>query len=137
MDKSEVKKWVDENIEPMMRLMGIPHWRIDVSYTSIPDTAADIIVGMDIKTRPQYEKAYIRINYSEYESVEDLERDLKHEMMHIMHSPYELAWDLVETILTVEQAQAVGKIWRSCEEMTVRNLERMHHGHTQAMKGEE
>jgi hypothetical protein len=137
MNESDVKHWVDNNIDRLMSMFGIPHWRIAVAYR--PGSFEDEFVElMRVSTRPEYERSMITINFYQIQDFEELESTLKHELMHILHSPFYSVHDLIENGLGDDHPllAVIDEAFRQAGEMTVRNLERMHFGHCKALSVE-
>ena len=133
MERSEVQKWVNENIDRLVSLFGIQHWRIQVFYEAMSsDDAGDLHPLMRVNKKPEYERAAIRINYPALVDFEQLEESFKHELMHIVAAPFDTAWAVIAEMLTDEQMKVVDRLWTQAEELTVRNLERMHNAHLEA-----
>jgi len=129
-DKSEVKKWVDKNIVHYRRLFGIPHWRISVIYDRLEGRCA-----AECHKDVEYEQASITIDCDNIEDVEMLERIFKHELCHIVHSPFDLFYCSVMAWVPEGAPQdAMLNLWKKAQELTVINLERMHHGHTDYLR---
>ena len=131
MDKSRVKALVEDNIERYMRLFGIPHWRVTVEYGPIDSSGACGAPAAEMNVQPQYERALMSIDPEKIQDEEMLEAVLKHELLHILHSPFALVWDAIAEAIPDENLyKAIRSIYWNANEMTVRNLERMHAGHT-------
>lgn len=128
MDKSEVEDWVKGNIDRLVDLFGIQHWRIQVFY-EILEGDGSFHPLMRVSKKPEYERAVIRIHYPGVSDLEDLEDAFKHELMHIVAAPFDTAWLILCEMLTDDQLKIVNRFWTQAEELTVRNLERMHQAH--------
>lgn len=124
MDKSAVKKWVEDNIEELKRLFGIPHWRIVVDYAYL-----DNGVSGEASSNIKYEHAFITLNSELIKDEEELERFFKHELLHIVHAPFKMLLDAIESHVDRDTFPIFLSVWRFSQEMQVKYLERMHHGH--------
>lgn len=123
MDQSKVKEWVGANLERLMAQCGIPHWRVVVWYDALDEATAEC------SPRLKYESARITIDPARIDDIEELERVLRHELFHIVHSPFHILWDAVAQTFTQEQCDIFNQLWSYAQEMTVKNLERMHSGY--------
>jgi hypothetical protein len=130
LEKSEVKKWVDENIESLQREYGVPHWRLVVVFSQ--DDTTDF--AGECNAHPRYESAKITLNVALIDDLEDLERYIRHEICHIHHSPFEIVrWalnDALDQLPGMDSTKAaLDSVFHTAMELTVKNLERMHNGH--------
>ena len=125
MDRSKAQKWVDENAERIKNEMGLGNWRLTVELDHIEDRNGKVI-GAQVKPQPHYEKATVWINFDQIHTLERLEEDLRHELMHVLHSPFDLLYEAILEMLNPEQLKIANALWNHAEEMTVRNLERFY-----------
>lgn len=129
MDKSAVESWVNENLDQYKSMMGLERWRFGLFYEQIDET-----YGMTIQTLPEYELARITIDFEKMKDIQHVEECFLHEMMHIMHSPYEIAWKIASKLLDDDKSlETLEAAWHHAEEMTVRNLLHMHKSLTNMM----
>lgn len=126
MDKSAVQKWVDKNAERIKQEFGLDNWRLVINIENLDPAKDGSISAMRVKWKPEYERATIWINFNEIPNEEELAYHFRHELMHIMHSPFELVWRSLWEIFTEDEAKIFGELWTQAEELTVRNLERWH-----------
>ena len=126
MDKSEVKAWVDENAERLKLELGLDHWRLVINHDGLPPGEDGAIRAMTVKTKPEYERATIWINFDAIEDTGELEYHFRHELLHLMHAPFDLIYGPMYEMFTEEQIRVVNVMWNRAEELTVRNLERMY-----------
>lgn len=120
--EQECKEWIDHNIEPLMRSLGIPHWQVDVEYGVNPDRHGDC------DTLPDYERALMTLYPASIESIEQLEKTVIHELCHILHSPFarfEKALDGVFEGSDQKITTLFSNIYVTACERTVKNLERL------------
>jgi hypothetical protein len=136
MTHTEVRAWVQANAERKMAEFGLPHWRIDFTYAA---GGQDCEYKMRCRSYPDRERASIDIShdcYEDDETPETLEGDLEHELMHVVHSPFELARYMAHEFMPEDQFNAFASLFSSACEMTVRNMERMTHCLRKAAKPE-
>ncbi len=123
MDVSEAKSWCDANLKRVMDDCGIPHWRVTVEYEQKEDKK----YAAQCRSYPEYEQAKITLNCP---NIVDIEEIARHEILHILHSPFHYYEKLVRELVPDEAKDAIETIWGVACEMTCRNLERMHYSLT-------
>lgn len=127
MDRSAVKAIVNRDIQPLMRAFGIPHWNIIVEFEpASPDETGWQLKG-ECFPSIDYEKARITLNPEAFENEDELLCTLRHELYHIVLSPFDLFMQSVdETLGDNHQARAsLERVWTHAIEMAVINLGRM------------
>jgi len=134
-DKSEVKKWVDANMERLLSEYGVPHWEVDVVFLQADESD---LYGQ-CHTSPRYERATIELNCPKFKTLEKLEKTLRHEICHILHAPFNWYAIAVEDALRKLNGMepliaSLDTVFDTACELTAKNLERMHHGHKEAYK---
>lgn len=128
MDHSKAVEWVENNIDRLMRAYGIPHWTIKVQYLALESGVAG-----RINDEFQYEMALIKLDPGQIADVDELERIFKHELSHIVHSPFDLFWQAVSAYIDSDKVRdSLESVFTNACELTVRNIERMHRGHRDA-----
>lgn len=131
MDRSAVKAIVDREIEPLLRRLGIPHWRITVSYEPAPPDADGRYVAGHVNRRVDYDQAHVTLNPEAFDDESDVLRVLRHELMHVVLSPYDVFLNAVQSTLDGHAAApALQSVWTHCMERAVIHLERMYRGLT-------
>jgi hypothetical protein len=131
LDRSEVKRIVDEHLEPLMSALGIRHWRIEVDYDRVGG-ADDGCVGHANCTRlPDYERAGITIDHDEQDDEKHLVYNLRHELLHVVIAPMDILYKSFVFGLEGEEFRKAETLWHHAVEMAVRNLERMCEGQEQ------
>ncbi len=133
MDRSECKAIVEREIEPMMERLGIPHWRLQVSYGPIPSDDPEWETRGEVTVKPNYNQAMIRLNPDAFDDETALLKTLRHELFHVVLTPYDVFIAIVKPLLTPSEAveSMATAAWRNACEQAVINLERMHHGLTE------
>ena len=123
MDKSEVKAIVDRNIKPMMALLGVQHWKINVLYE--PCTNPNWVASC--ARNIAYQKATITIDPSRADSEEDVIDSLRHELIHVLLAPFDAYRGIMTSHLT--QGDTLDRIedeaWEVAIENTVLAVERI------------
>jgi hypothetical protein len=129
-DKSAVKEIVEREIGKYLSMFGIPHWRIKISYE--PD--AETQEAGRCTRQYDYNQAWILLNPELLEDEARVLEILRHELYHIVLSPYDLYATAVEDTLGEDHkaAPALERVWRHAMEKTVINLGRMYVGLTES-----
>jgi hypothetical protein len=121
LDRSEVKRIVETNLAEMARKLGINHWEIKV----VTDLYGDEVSG-ECTRLLDYESARINLNVDLMDDEEKLLRILRHELFHIVLSPFDLLDSaLARMDLAADVKALLERIFDNCQEHGVRNLERM------------
>lgn len=132
MTSTEVREWIDREIPVILRSFGLPHWRVRIDYFRMDKEGDGFQPFMHVKRRVEYERAVICVDAdicaTDIDTEDELREFLEHEVMHIVHSPFNLVRDIVWEMLTEDQRGTLNETWRYAEELTLRNLERMAHG---------
>jgi hypothetical protein len=115
-----------------MTRLGIPHWGIVCTYEPIPSADDDWQHRADCQIAVNYNKALIRFNPEAFDDEADLVKTIRHELFHIVLSPYDVFLAVVRPLL--EPTEVVGEMaraaWTHAIEQGVVNLERMYLGLT-------
>lgn len=123
MDRSEVKRIVDENITRMVDQLGIGYWRGEVVYGPCqnPDWKASCQRIVD------YDQFIITIDHEKAETPEDVLRSLRHELLHVLISPFDLYRDVVTQMIAASDGDTcvAERVWTHAVEQVVLRLERM------------
>jgi hypothetical protein len=83
MDRSEVKRIVEEALEPMATALWVRDWLILPEYGAIEDGKCGFC-----KADPAYMKATIRLDPAQLDDEDDVLRTLRHEILHIVHGEF-------------------------------------------------
>jgi len=121
MDKSQAIRIVKRELPRYKKILNLPHWVFSFEYSWIGDSD-DMIYGQCI-AEPDYNSALITINVQLIEDEESLCRTIRHEMLHVLHSAFEVYRKAVAKILTNSEFNALDVLWGSCAESTVKQLE--------------
>src|SRR4051812_30600557 len=104
MERSEVKAIVAVEIEPMMRRLGIAHWKVSLDYESIRPDSDGVLKRGECTRLVDYNSAYISLNPDSFADREAVVATLRHELFHIVLSPYDLYSS------TIDRVEALGPI---------------------------
>jgi hypothetical protein len=122
MDKSQVRAVVERELKPLIDRLGLGHWDIKVEYGPIGgDRSGQCSRASD------YEQATISFDPEKIEDEADVLKTLRHELFHIIHSPFDLYSCAVDNAgLGKPMDDVLDRIWRHACEKTVINIERMY-----------
>lgn len=124
MDRAEAKAHVEKYIKDYKRAYGVQHWDIDIVWGYKNGAPGEILV------KHEYERAVLYLDTDEIDDIPKLDRILRHELSHILESPFQLFYDaVIEFVPGDEMKNALASIWFKAKELTVKNIERMHEGH--------
>lgn len=105
---------------------GLTGWFVQVEYGH-----ADNAAGMCL-AEPEYEQATIWLDPEAFSTLEQLDETFRHELSHIVESPVMLFWEAVRHFFPdTATEKAMQRVMLNSRELIVRNIERMHTGHTQ------
>jgi hypothetical protein len=128
MDKSQAEKLVDEHILPLIEAMGLKDWKIRVDQCPTAPSAGDSSgTAGACSTNVDYKFATIAINPELMETSQDLVETLVHELIHIVLSPFTVAWNALEPVLDQhpDAKAVVTPVWTHAEERAVANVIRL------------
>lgn len=132
MDRSAVKAIVDREIEPLMRRLGIPHWRITVSLEPAPQKDSGRYLSGHVDRFVDYEHAHVTLNPEAFDDESDVLRVLRHELLHVVLAPIDVFVNAVEATLEGHAAApTLQAVWTHAMERAVGHLERMYRGLTE------
>jgi hypothetical protein len=131
MDRSAVKKIVDENIDGLLEKLGLPHWRIEVSYDLRADDGICRTKGRCTRAI-DYNKARIEFDPDECEDEADVLKTLRHELFHIVASPFDLYMQAADQCTKEDSPEEaiLDRVFDHAVEKVMINLERMFIGLT-------
>ena len=122
MTKAEARRIVCENLIDMMRALGISAWRIDVSYVDLNREDRDGFKRqMSTNMQPRYEHALIKIDPDSIDTDKYLLHCLRHELIHIMLSPF---WSYDDD---------VRQMMPPLDSMSIRTLDQFYHNRFEAL----
>ena len=133
MDRSAVKAIVDREIEPIMKRLGIPHWKIRIGYEprTAPDDNGVVWKGECLK-KVDYNSAGITLNPEAFDNEEEVLGTLRHELFHVVLAPIDVLTNALAPLLEsdpIRQAMAESIRYHVIEKCVI-NLERMYYGLT-------
>jgi hypothetical protein len=126
MDRSAVKAIVDKNITPLLKALGLPHWKIRISYDGCPDSLSGVEdATADCVRLLDYEQASIRLDPTKLDDEKEVLFALRHELFHVVASPVDLLSNLLTYGLSGLELERTERVIQHAIETTIRNLERM------------
>src|SRR3954447_2607620 len=90
MDRSEAKAIVEREIEALLRQLGLEHWKIAVSYDPERTDSDGHVKHGECTRLLDYESAHISLNPESFDDQDDVLRTLRHELFHVVLSPFDL-----------------------------------------------
>lgn len=131
MDRSEVQKVVDREMPGLMERFGIRHWKVTVTYGPIGDDGVCRLQGRCTR-HVDYNRAHVELDPEEHDDEADLLGTLRHELYHVVLSPFDLysqAADVLTPKASAEESM-LERVWRHAVEQAAINLERLFLGLT-------
>lgn len=131
MDRSAVEAVVDREIEPLKARLGIGHWRIVVSYDLRADDGIAHIKGRCTR-QIDYNRAHVEFDPEECEDEDDVLKTLRHELFHVVASPFDLYVQAAEQCIRKDSPEEgiLGRVFDHAVEKIIINLERLYIGLT-------
>jgi hypothetical protein len=131
MDRSQVKKIVDENIDELLEKLGVPHWNIVISYELREDNGICRVKGRCTRAI-DYNKAHIEFDPEECEDEDDVLKTLRHELFHVVASPFDLYMQAADRCTKKDSPEEaiLNRVFDHAVEKVMINLERMFRGLT-------
>jgi hypothetical protein len=120
MDRSACKAIADKHLLRMMRLVGVSHWTIAVSFDATKEgTKATCEVFV------KYERAEITIDAQKAETPLDVLESLRHELFHVLLANFEVYFQIVQRATKEQELVDLNLYgWQFAQEKTVLNMER-------------
>jgi hypothetical protein len=114
-----------------MERLGIAHWKVKVGYDAIAPASDGSIQKGDCTRLVDYNAAFISLNPDAFDDRDEVMATLRHELFHIVLSPYDLFSSAIDRLeLPGATANVLARVWdHSCEKAVV-NLVRMFVGLT-------
>jgi hypothetical protein len=126
MDRSAVKKVIEANIKDLLEKLGLPHWDIKIELGPIEGGATG-----QCGRKIDYNQAYVELDPELLDDEEHVLKVLRHELFHVVLSPYDLYERAVANAgLSDDMDRVLGRIWTHAMEKAVINLERLFSGLT-------
>ena len=119
MTYEECRNYVDANLDYLLKVFGLPQWRVVVTYRDLDGCKAQITPSFE------YEKAFLEIDPFKFDCCKELWETLEHELCHVVHSPLQLVSQSAQIMLDDTGSRVISLAFDKGQEMTVRNMERM------------
>lgn len=122
MDKSQVEKIINENIQVMASQLGLANWKITFYYRALDDAKMKIRLHEILS----YKRAVITVDSECVETMEDVLNSLRHELLHIVAAPFTQAMYTVGKAIKDEfLTDVLNEVYRHHEEELIRNFEQV------------
>lgn len=120
MNHDQARQIVDDAILPMRAALSLQSWKIDIVYRRLDD-------GLMGTCRPNtpYTDAVIEIDCEQAEDADTLLRTLRHELLHIVHSEFQVIRKIAGQFIDGDAFDAVDVGYTMGAERTVTALESM------------
>lgn len=125
MDKSQVESIVRRELAPLIDRMGLDRWEVGVTFNLRKEVGNRQVPGECHRLR-DYEKVAIELDPDWFDDEAEVLKVLRHELLHLIASPFDLYAESVERLEIDESTKEVlDRVWNHAQEMTVVNLERL------------
>lgn len=123
MTKDEVKAVVDRHIKQLLWDFGINMWTVTLKYV---EELADETFSMQVQVVPDYHQATISIRPDMHDTDDEVLRNLEHELLHVVLSPYDVSFDVAYQFAPSTAARhAMNRMNRLAAENSVTALQEM------------
>ena len=121
MDKSEVKRIIDEHIRFMVWDMQLQKWEIETTLDVLEDGDHAVCVADH-----SYSRASITIDYTRCKDEADVLSTLRHELSHILHAPFDTYRRSIRHLVQDDGAwEAMEHVYETAAEQTRTAIENM------------
>jgi hypothetical protein len=132
MKRSDVEPIVAEHLPRLSAALGLHHWEVTLSYENVDVDDEGYWKRGECTRLVDYQSAHITLNPSAFLTPDDVLKTLRHELFHIILSPFDLYQAAVDRAgINQPITDLLGRIWDHAVERSVAALERMHEGLTQ------
>jgi hypothetical protein len=133
MDRGRCEEIVGREIGPLQRRLGVPHWSLVVSYGPIDDDGVARTKGRCTR-QVDYDRAHVEIDPEEHDDEADLLKTLRHELFHVVLSPFDLYMQAADQFTAKDspEERVLERVFTHAVEQAAIGLERLHEGLTAA-----
>jgi len=121
MDKTIAEAIIKQEFPRYQKLFHLQDWTITFKYRWIDDED-DLTFGNCV-AEPGYKTATIAINHDLLDNKEELLKVMRHEMIHILHSSFDIYRDAIEKLLGKSEFEALDTVYSYCSEEAVMFIE--------------
>ena len=131
MDRSVAEKIVTQHIPELAKRLGLSYWSISFDFAPIAEDDGDPVYG-SCRSLVDYQSATIALNPGEFATEAEILETLRHELFHLVLSPFNLFAEAVSKAFDSDDraAAVLGRVLTHAKEQAVAGLERMHAGLT-------
>lgn len=119
LDVSQIKEITNKAIKEYIDVFGLQGWRLELVY-AIPKDENPSLVYAQTTLSHERQRATIVINPTAFETEEELHETIRHELYHLVVSPFEILFHALPNEHRV--------LLEIVEEAIVRGIERMYGG---------
>ena len=120
----KVTRTVDTHLHMYKEMLGLDNWTITMLYHDGESSATGYCDRLYA-----YKKAWIFIDPAKHVSKSAVLQTLRHELLHLVHTPFDLAYEVMAKVVGVEKGSrehdTFQEIYTYAQEATVVNMERM------------
>jgi len=123
MDKTTAQKIVKAQSPRYIKLFHLNDWKVTFKYNWIGEEG-DLTFGT-CTTDPSYKHATIVINPELLEDEIELVKTLRHELIHVLHSSFDIYRDTVQKLVSSKEFDALDTVFHyACEDavMFIENI---------------
>jgi hypothetical protein len=123
MDRSAVKAIVESHLDSLAEVFGVERWCIQVNYEACDNPNHGASCGRAV----DYDKAFITIDPDKHKDEGEVVDSLRHEIEHILLSPFDLYRDAMTQHIDDEtkEHRQEQRLFTYAVEQTVINIERL------------
>jgi hypothetical protein len=131
MDRSEVRKIVERELEPLKARLGLSHWSVTVDF-DLREPSGDFSTRGQCNFHVDYDKATICFDPDQLDDESEVLHVLRHELFHIVVSPFSIFMNSIRPFLNTDPVKAdmADSVLTHAMERAVINIERMFEGLT-------
>src|SRR5690625_2021060 len=119
MEAMDVRAIVDQHAPRLKKASGIERWDVRITVERCPEQ-----VKGQCEADPRYMIAEIQIDPEHAEDEDDVVKTLRHEMLHVLVSQFEVYRAAVHHLVDSEDAlNAIDEVWTFATENVVHNIE--------------
>lgn len=122
MDREEARKYVNDTIEDASGALALGPWSIDVVYGAC--SGGQKVWG-ECFSEPKYMRGTITINTDEHETLEQVGKTVRHELLHLVHAEFNSYRAACTQALTKQEDDITDTVFDLAAERVVNTLETM------------
>jgi hypothetical protein len=131
MDRSEVRKIVERELEPLKARLGLSHWSVTVDF-DLREPTGNFSTRGQCNFHVDYDKATICFDPDQLDDEAEVLHVLRHELFHIVVSPFSIFMNSIRPFLNTDPVKLdmAESVLTHAMERAVINVERLYRGLT-------